>query len=343
MCVIVSEIFIDVYRVKAANFDVDWEVEDDSKLLRGVYQYGMGSWEAIKMDPGLGISDKILLNDDKKPQAKHLQARTDYLLKILKNMLERKQGVVRINDLILFVLRFKFVDWEIFASYTIFFFFFFLNCSRLRNFAWTSVTNNNKPIFPQTKPKKQRKGRENKTALTKPIIEHEEASSGEENTNASEPGSKKRVKVKSESSEVKTEHDKEGHAVEPGDEKKEEKKKQKRERKESKSKKKAQGPMHFTANSEPRALDVMGDLEPAIFDECKEKMRPVKKALKALDNPDESLNEQDQVSHTRQCLLQIGDQINNCLNEYKDPEKVKEWRRLVQLWIYKINSSINSI
>lgn len=81
--------------MKAANFDVDWDVEDDSKLLRGVYQYGMGSWEAIKMDPGLGVSDKILLNDDKKPQAKHLQARTDYLLKILRNMLNQQQGVVR--------------------------------------------------------------------------------------------------------------------------------------------------------------------------------------------------------------------------------------------------------
>jgi hypothetical protein len=46
------------------------------------------------MDPSIGISEKILLNDDKKPQAKHLQARTEYLLKILKNLLNAKQGVV---------------------------------------------------------------------------------------------------------------------------------------------------------------------------------------------------------------------------------------------------------
>lgn len=46
------------------------------------------------MDPGLGISDKILLNEDKKPQAKHLQTRTEYLLKILKNLVNVKQGVV---------------------------------------------------------------------------------------------------------------------------------------------------------------------------------------------------------------------------------------------------------
>lgn len=72
------------YRTKAANYDVDWGAAEDSALLRGVYQYGMGSWEAIKMDPSLGISEKILANDDKKPQAKHLDVRAQYLLKILR-------------------------------------------------------------------------------------------------------------------------------------------------------------------------------------------------------------------------------------------------------------------
>lgn len=35
------------------------------------------------MDPSLGISENILANDDKKPQAKHLDMRAQYLLKIL--------------------------------------------------------------------------------------------------------------------------------------------------------------------------------------------------------------------------------------------------------------------
>lgn len=56
-------------------------------------------------------------------------------------------------------------------------------------------------------------------------------------------------------------------------------------------------------------------------------MRPVKKALKALDNPDQSLSETEQVNYTRLCLLQIGEQINTCLTQYSDPDKVKEWRR----------------
>lgn len=61
-------------------------------------------------------------------------------------------------------------------------------------------------------------------------------------------------------------------------------------------------------------------------------MRPVKKALKALDRPDQTLSESEQVAHTRQCLVQIGNQINTCLSEYKDPEQVKEWRS--NLWYF---------
>lgn len=80
-------------RTKPAHFDVEWTNVEDSKLLIGIYQYGMGSWEAIKMDPSLEISDKILSNEDKKPQAKHLQTRAEYLLKILKKNLDLKKGV----------------------------------------------------------------------------------------------------------------------------------------------------------------------------------------------------------------------------------------------------------
>lgn len=75
---------LDLKRVKSANFDFDWDMTDDSKLLIGIYFYGLGSWEAMKIDTALGLSDKILSNEDKKPQAKHLLARAEYLLKLLK-------------------------------------------------------------------------------------------------------------------------------------------------------------------------------------------------------------------------------------------------------------------
>lgn len=79
-----SKWVLDLKRVKSANFDFDWDITDDSKLLIGIYLYGLGSWEAIKIDTALGLSDKILSNEDKKPQAKHLLARSEYLLKLLK-------------------------------------------------------------------------------------------------------------------------------------------------------------------------------------------------------------------------------------------------------------------
>lgn len=56
-------------------------------------------------------------------------------------------------------------------------------------------------------------------------------------------------------------------------------------------------------------------------------MRPVKKALKQLDKPDEGLSVQEQLQHTRTCLLKIGDRITECLKSYSDPEHVKTWRR----------------
>lgn len=66
--------------------------------------------------------------------------------------------------------------------------------------------------------------------------------------------------------------------------------------------------------------------------QCKEKMRPVKKALRALDNPDQSLSESEQVTRTRACLTQIGNQIDICLEAYPDPEKKVEWRS--NLWYF---------
>lgn len=61
--------------------------------------------------------------------------------------------------------------------------------------------------------------------------------------------------------------------------------------------------------------------------QCKEKMRPVKTALRQLDNPDANLPEKDQVTHVRQCLLKIGDHISTCLANMSDPDVIKEWRK----------------
>lgn len=60
---------------------------------------------------------------------------------------------------------------------------------------------------------------------------------------------------------------------------------------------------------------------------CKERMRPVKAALKQLDRPERGLSEREQLEHTRQCLIKIGDHITECLKEYTNPEQIKQWRK----------------
>ena len=73
-----------IKKVKDTHWDTIWNIQDDSRLLCGIYEYGMGSWEQLKGDPALNLGDKILLDGDQKPQAKQLESRVTYLLKLIK-------------------------------------------------------------------------------------------------------------------------------------------------------------------------------------------------------------------------------------------------------------------
>lgn|SRR6218665_356786 len=68
-------------------------------------------------------------------------------------------------------------------------------------------------------------------------------------------------------------------------------------------------------------LDVLLQLQ------CKKSMKVVKKSLKDLGNPDSSLSDKELVLHMKQCLLKIGNRISEILSDYRDPVKIKEWRR----------------
>lgn len=81
--------------------ECEWADEDDSRLLRGIYQHGMGAWEAIKMDPTLKLGDKILPNGSK-VQCKRINARAEYLLKVLKKQMDMKLGVVSQENIYIF-------------------------------------------------------------------------------------------------------------------------------------------------------------------------------------------------------------------------------------------------
>merc|ERR1719341_3127510 len=176
--------------LKDAHFDVAWGIEEDSKLLVGIWEHGLGSWEQVKADKALDLGGKILLNASCKPQSKHLDVRAGYLLRMLQR--KAQQG---------------------------------------------------KPIK-KKKLKKVSKAKEstddpNKEYKSKEIIEDDDSSEDEG------------------------------------------RKKDKKEKKKEKPKA-ALGPVHIGSNE----LLLKSELDPATFAQCKEKMRNVKKSLKALDKPD---------------------------------------------------------
>ncbi|XP_054996784.1 chromodomain-helicase-DNA-binding protein 1 isoform X2 [Sorex araneus] len=239
---------------KAAHFDIDWGKEDDSNLLIGIYEYGYGSWEMIKMDPDLSLTHKILPDDpDKKPQAKQLQTRADYLIKLLSKDLAKKEA------------------------------------QRLSGAGGS----------------KRRKARGKKNKAMKSIKVKEE--------------------IKSDSSPLPSEKSDED------DDKLNESKADSKEK--SKKSSVSDAPVHITASGEPVPIsEESEELDQKTFSICKERMRPVKAALKQLDRPEKGLSEREQLEHTRQCLIKIGDHITECLKEYAHPEQIKQWRK--NLWIF---------
>ena len=85
---------------KAAGYSCPWGAKEDGMLCVGIARHGYGSWERIRDDPDLGLSEKFFLEEhrvDKKaereaqegshaksPGAVHLVRRADYLLSVLK-------------------------------------------------------------------------------------------------------------------------------------------------------------------------------------------------------------------------------------------------------------------
>ncbi|XP_060072209.1 chromodomain-helicase-DNA-binding protein 1-like isoform X1 [Ylistrum balloti] len=277
--------------VKAVHWDCPWDIEEDSNLLKGIHEYGMGSWEAIKMDPCLNLHDKILPDGgDLKPQAKHLQTRAEYLLKVLKRQFDiEKHG-----------------------------------------------------IAPATKTKRKRKPVLSKAEVIEKDLSDSDGgqhhSVKDETTLDSIPDSpvKKRKKKDSSEKEAKSHMADDEDTKDSLDFHRETKKKKVRTGAKTKNKKNKSGPVHITAEKEPVAIamevEFGAELPSNVFAKCKEMMRPVKRALKRLDNPDEGLTEKEQVVHTKHCLLKIGDRINECLAEYNDPDIIKQWRS--HLWIF---------
>uniref|UniRef100_A0A8C9U5R9 DNA helicase n=1 Tax=Serinus canaria TaxID=9135 RepID=A0A8C9U5R9_SERCA len=322
---------------KAAHFDIDWSKEDDSNLLIGIYEYGYGSWEMIKMDPDLSLTQKILPDDpDKKPQAKQLQTRADYLIKLLNKDLARKE-VQRLTG----------------AGNSK------RKKARSKKNRATKTAKIKEEIKSDSSPPSEKSDDDeyNEDEIVSVKCPHKKIKA-EENEKKPEPD----IGIKMEAVEKRETREKENkrHLKR---EKKEDKKELKniKEKRESKLKESTQKekevkeekanelksenkeknkkvslldiPVHITATSETVPIsEESEELDQRTFGVCKERMRPVKAALKQLDRPEKGLSEREQLEHTRQCLIKIGDHITECLKEYTNPEQIKRWRK--NLWIF---------
>ncbi|EMP41190.1 Chromodomain-helicase-DNA-binding protein 1 [Chelonia mydas] len=327
---------------KAAHFDIDWGKEDDSNLLIGIYEYGYGSWEMIKMDPDLSLTHKILPDDpDKKPQAKQLQTRADYLIKLLNKDLARKEAQ-RLSG----------------AG----------NSKRRKTRAKKNkvvklakvkeeIKSDSSPLLSEKSDEEEEE--DNKDEIASVKHPNKKIKAEKENDEKSEPdiGIKKEVEEKRETKEKENKRELKREKKEKED-KKELKEKDMKEKRESKVKESTQKekeakeekinevksdhkdktkkatsadtPVHITAISDPVPIsEESEELDQKTFSVCKERMRPVKAALKQLDRPEKGLSEREQLEHTRQCLIKIGDHITECLKEYTNPEQIKQWRNLL--------------
>uniref|UniRef100_A0A8C1U767 Chromodomain helicase DNA binding protein 1 n=1 Tax=Cyprinus carpio TaxID=7962 RepID=A0A8C1U767_CYPCA len=323
---------------KAAHFDIEWGKEDDSSLLIGIYEYGYGSWEMIKMDPDLNLTHKLLPDDpDKKPQAKQLQTRADYLIKLLSKDLAKKEaqkqaGTANSRKRKPRGKKNKAVKPKV-----------------------DEVTNSLSSAPPSDKSSEEEDEKEEEEKETppvkppnrrarvseRPVKEEEEDEEEDEESDEDEPEDKepdeKEIMEKVVKKEIKKEEGRDSKEREPKE--KEMKSEPEEETPEEKAVevkaevKKADTPVHTPSGGDALPLsDESEELDQKTFSVCKERMRPVKAALKQLDRPEKGLSEREQLEHTRQCLIKIGDHITECLREYTNPELIKQWRK--NLWIF---------
>ncbi|KAL2303314.1 hypothetical protein Nmel_010781, partial [Mimus melanotis] len=326
---------------KAAHFDIDWGKEDDSNLLIGIYEYGYGSWEMIKMDPDLSLTQKILPDDpDKKPQAKQLQTRADYLIKLLNKDLARKevQRLTGAGNSKRKKARSKKnratkaakIKEEIKSDSS--------PPSEKYDDEYNEV--NIDEIVSVKCPHKKIKAEENEEKPEPDIgIKMEAVEKRDTREKENKRYLKREKKEKEDKKEFKNIKEKRENKLKESTQKEKEVKEEKANELKSENKEKNKKvslldiPVHITATSETVPVsEESEELDQRTFGVCKERMRPVKAALKQLDRPEKGLSEREQLEHTRQCLIKIGDHITECLKEYTNPEQIKQWRK--NLWIF---------
>ncbi|KPM06229.1 chromodomain-helicase-DNA-binding protein 1-like protein [Sarcoptes scabiei] len=282
-------------KIKSVNWDCNWSIENDSRLLAGVYEYGFGNWEAIKMDPNCHLSDKakkfqsihlILPDGDSKPQAKQLQSRVEYLLKIMYRHLIAQRKIE--------------------------------SSSPTEAFLKNSSSSKKSKISNE---KAQEYGRDGKKIWSEKELKNaEKVSKKKAHKKIDSLSSTLNSNVKSEDKKIFDKEEMLKHR------KKHREQSQKFNEKEKDS---------IISNDQSLNCPISSDeLSQETFIECKEKMRAVKKALKAFNNiDDQKLSKSKRKELLYEHIAIIGQHIDSCLEEHRqNPIKMKEWRN--NLWTF---------
>jgi hypothetical protein len=318
-------------KLKQTYWDCEWTEDDDKSLLQGILEHGYGNWELIKADPQFNLGQKILIssptpNDrdqksssdrktlDKsiklKPQSKHLRTRIDYLMKVLQNQINQEKYGPNWKEASAGLRQNKVARKKDDAASS--------SNPAPGSSSHTGDKSSGANGSPHTSSKSAAAAAARKKAEPK--------SSSAQHSLPKIRGEKKKRK-----------HDLSENGAHDSNNESDNSESN------SDSKKKRANASHDHHHDEDTHSDAEANrakkekktvLNEKIFNECKNILRPVKKALKNLDVKEDK----DHVEKMRLYLLEIGDTINEYLSSFSDPEKIKEWRNFLWTFVAKFTT-----
>lgn len=293
-----------VIRPKAVRWGITWSAVEDSKLLVGLYEYGMGNWTDVKQDKSLGLHNKILPRDQThKPQAKDLQTRVEYLLKLLQTEAKQAQEQTTKSRMPRKKPPKKQTTIKEFSGYR-------------------QKRKNDNSLVVHIALKKIKLSNSIKEIAKTKMATSKSPPEVTDNDNKHLASSEKRFKTKAEMKAFPVIHGSPtaavaaaAHSCEDDDE-----------------------IYPVTKPSTDSTSDA--ELDSDTFLKCKEILRPEKKSLSQLQNPSEGLSKEEKLSQYKKCLVKIGDCISQHVKQFNDDvDTQQEWNSNLWIFVSKFTSA----
>lgn len=295
-------------KLKQTYWDCEWTNVEDRSLLKGILEYGYGNWDSIKSDQSLGLSDKILVTSEikeaggkqplkLKPQSKHLRTRIDYLMKVLQNQINTDK--------------------------------YGKNWKEILNGSVNATKRKHKNDTDDSDAAHQHSDSSDKTFLLT-LKKKRNNSTDEANNENSCDHVINQMDVESGQSVVAmpTATSMGSNSTNTNTNANTTTSNQRR------TNKKVAASKLEKKDKNDKSKIVLSD---KIFEECKNILRPVKRALKILNQLDSVKDIED----IKRYLLEIGDIINDYLTKYSDPEKINLWRNYLWSFVSKFTIKWN--